>query len=377
MNKRCLSVMVSLCFALLGLASGSASAHSAAYFSYALNSVSASPGETVKLNVKAFKTEETAAGFRLNVQYDEDRLDYIGTETAGAVKSGTLRTNNHSGLVSGVYVCNTECEDAPRLSGTVVSFAFAVEPDADAGDTALTVSADQVCNYDGDPLDASSADEKLNLNIQPKASSDASLTALAPSAGTLKPDFSPSLYRYTLKVGSEVDAVDFQLSAKDGGRARVSRTALNRAGKETKITVTVTSEDQLRTAQYMVFVQRAAAAKEKDTVSAAAGTVEHKSSAVPRNREHAPAGTTSASALQNEEEPESKSARSSRAEGSLQEGQGAGLQPAAQTQQDSAGRTLVLTGDRMPSFFSGMMAAAFCIMVGMAVSFWLPAHRRR
>lgn len=373
MKKIRFPILVSLCCLLAWFLPAPAAADSTAYFSYSLNTASAPGEELVRLDVAAYKTEETAAGFRLKVQYDEDKLDYISTETSGAVKSGTMQTNGGSGLVSCVYVCNTESGYAPKLSGTVASFVFQVEADAKAGNTALTVSADQVCDYDGNPLDADETEKKLNLKILPSLSSKASLTALVPSSGKLEPEFSPSVRSYSLAVGSEVGTVELQPAAADGGTVSVSRKTLNGAGKETQITVTVTSADRSQTAQYLVTVQRAA--KEEGTVSI-------------KGKKTGNDGPGSSGNHTGSESPPERSGRTRNPDGqdsrtrAPAEGQAAGFPQAAAEapengeRESSGDRTLVLVGDRMPSFFTGMLAAALCVTVGIAISLWLPIRRQ-
>lgn len=370
MKKRRFPIVVCLCCLLARFLPMPAAADSAVYFSYSLDPVSASAEELVRLNVKAFKTEETAAGFRLKIQYDEDKLDYLSTETAGAVKSGTMQTNGSSGLVSCVYVCDTGNGYAPKLSGTIASFVFQVAADAKAGNTALTVSADQICDYDGNPLDTDDAEEKLNLKILPVFSSEASLTALTPSAGTLEPDFSPSVHNYSLAVGSEIGTVEFQAKAADGGTVAASRKTLNGAGKETRITVTVTSADRAQTAQYLVAVQRAA--KGEKAVSVTKGKAGDEGPGAEVKNSVSPADYSGGT--QGAEGPGSRGqpAETAQAAGSPQ----SSAAPEGEKQESAGDRTLVLVGDRMPSFFTGMLAAALCITVGIALSLWLPIRRR-
>lgn len=364
MKKFRFAAAVCLCCLLIRLCPASASAASAVYFSYSLSCASASAEDLVRLDVKAYKTEETAAGFRLNVQYDEDKLDYISTETAGAVKSGTMRTNGSAGEISCVYVCNTDQGYAPKLSGTIASFVFQISADAKAGGTVLTVDADQICGYDGGPLDADGTGKKLSLTILPPLSAQASLNELIPSAGTLEPGFSPSVHSYTLAVGSGVGAVEFQAAAAEGGAVQVSRKTLNGAGKETQIAVTVTAANGKEKGQYLIAVRRAE--KEPGTVSAAA-----EKSKSPGTAENAEASGTGSpgpqirAGAQGQAVPEQQSP----SEAARKDAAAAARQPAEE-------RTLVLVGDRTPSFFTGMLAAALCITVGIAVSLWLPIRRR-
>ncbi|QNK40088.1 cohesin domain-containing protein [Caproicibacter fermentans] len=372
-KKLCLAAAFT-CFFLMRLLPASAAAASPTYFSYSLDPVSASGEELVRLNVTAYKTEETAAGFRLKIHYDEDKLDFISTETSGAVKSGTMQTSADSGLISSVYVCNTENGSAPRLSGTIASFLFQVAADAPTGNTALTVSADQICDYDGDSLEADNTEAKLNLKIQRSLSSEARLTELIPSAGSLEPEFAPSVRNYILKVGSDVGSVDFQTGAAGGGSVRVSRKTLNGAGKETQIAVTVTSEDRTQNAQYLITVERAAkdAAGSSITEGKAAGGGPGPSRETESAAREASGGNRSGPGSG------SKSSPGFAAGGAGESASGSGGDTRQSEALQAAGdRTLILVGDRMPTFLTGMLLAVLCALVGILLSLWLPIRRKQ
>ncbi|MFU0831761.1 MAG: Cohesin domain-containing protein [Oscillospiraceae bacterium] len=379
MNYRRLFKIACLFFLLTNVLTVSAAASSQTYFSYSLDPISAAQAEMIRLNVTAYKTETTAAAFRLKIYYDEDKLEYVSTETSGAVKSGTMRTNCSSGFLSCVYVCNPEKGYAPKLSGTVASFLFQVEPDARSGKTSLTITADQICDYDGNPLEAANTEKELTLKILPQLSSQASLTELTPSTGTLVPEFSPSVFNYALTVGSEINTVEFKARAADGGTVHVSRSKLNGAGKETLITVTVTSEDQTQTAQYTITVNREE--KEANLFSA---QVRNANNSTPSSIEkieepiEQPKGTSSNTSSRPLVHSDAVQITQPSTAGQSTLTPNSTVGQAGQNQPEkSVKKTLVLVGDRMPSFFTGMLAAALCITVGIAVSLWFPIQRRK
>ena len=365
--------LVSAClFALLvGCLPAPAAAQSQPYFSFRADPDAASRGETVRLRVQAYRTETTAAGFRLKIDFDEDALEFLGTETSGAVKSGTMYTGSGSGEVTCVYVCNPDKGYAPELSGTIASFLFQVEEDAPAGKTALTVATDQVCDYDGDPLETDGGEEKLALKLVPAPSSEAYLTALEPSGGVLEPEFSPSVHEYVLPVGSGTDTVEFTAEAAENGTVKVSRKTLNGAGNQTPIVVTVTSEDKTETAQYLVTVEREA---KPDSPAPAAETRRAGTDGPPGSS--GPGGASRAEKTPAEPEPEAG-----------EDGPEERIVPVAESRPQAAGgqearqaadfRPLILVGDRMPSFLTGMLAAALCVTVGVILSLWLPIRPRR
>ena len=375
-----LFLLFCLCALWANLVSVPAAADTTTYFSYSLEPASASGGELVRLNVQAYETEETAAGFRLRVQYDQDKLEFLGTETDGAIKSGTMRTSDSSGLIYSVYVCNTEKGYAPRLSGTIVSFLFQVSAQVKPRKTVLSISADQICDYDGHPLEANRAEDQLSLKILSPLSPKASLTELRPSVGTLDPEFSPSVCHYSLAVDSGVNSVDFQTAAAEGGNVRVCRKTLNAAGQQTQIVITVTSADRTETAEYLVTVRRAAkdsgtsaSSQKSRRKSAGAGEPLLSSGRASRTASGGGAGTHRRQGKgQTKKRPLSPDGESGL---NFQGTAGTAMQTKS-PQQTSSEKPLVLVGDRMPSFFTGILAAALCVTVGIAISLWLPIHRR-
>lgn len=377
MKNRLIPALLCLSFLLFRFPLPVAAQPATSYFSFHMDPSSADGGELARLEVEACRTEVTAAGFRLQVSFDEDELTFLGTETSGAVKSGTMRTNSGSGQVTCVYVCNTDKGYAPQLSGTVASFLFEVEPGVKAGKTALTVKTDQICDYDGNPLEADEEETELTLKLSPALSSQARLTALVPSAGTLEPDFSPSVAGYSLSVGSDVDSVELQADAAEGGSVRVSRKTLNGAGKETQIVVTVTSADGSETAQYFVRVSRVAKEAVRAAASGETGKAAEPASGPPADRPEAETGKAKSGGETGGPET---SAPESEAGSPGAESAAAG-QTAVRTEdvpQASGNRTpLILTGDRMPSYLVGMLASALCVTVGIALSLWLPIRPKK
>jgi hypothetical protein len=65
MNQRRLFKIACLFFLCAAVLTSPAAASSQTYFSYSLDPASAAQEEMVRLNVTAYKTETTAAGFRL------------------------------------------------------------------------------------------------------------------------------------------------------------------------------------------------------------------------------------------------------------------------------------------------------------------------
>lgn len=86
---------------------------------------------------------------------------------------------------------------------------------------------------------------------------EAYLAELIPSAGELRPAFSPDVTEYALDVGADVQSLTFQARAGEDGSVSVSREKLNRAGTSTEIKITAVSLDKKNRQVYTVTVNRA------------------------------------------------------------------------------------------------------------------------
>lgn len=369
-------ILFALVFALLPPAGGQAAETG---FSFALDRNSAEAGDTVKLNVSAQGGAKDAAGFRLRVSYDEDVLRFLGTETTGPT-NGTLRTNSSSNPIYSVYVCSVGSGSAPELSGKIATFVFQVKDGAEAGSAQFSAQADQICDFGGNKIDADcTGSASLDVTVP---SDEALLTGLVPSQGMLQPAFSPDRTDYGLSVGANVSSVAFQADAASGGTVKISRKSLSAAGSDTQIVVTVTSANKSVQRQYFILVSRAAKAVSssapesapeiknnppsaqaggktaiKSGARTASGEAEIKPSASEGEAPSIPAGASSG---QTEAAGRASSAEQERA-------------IAAQTRETSPPAALNVVQNRMPAYFAGMFACAFCISAGVAAYLWLSA----
>lgn len=351
MKGRSFVLLPVLCFFLLRFFCPAAGAAAVPYFTFGIDESPASEGDTVRLRIDANRMDDPAAGFRIRVGYDGDLLEYTGTETSSRIGSGTFQINPDGDPIYGVYVCDTSKGYAPSLSGNIISFVFRVREGARGEDTDLSVSIDQICNFDAEQLSLTCSGE-LPLRIDPGLSSEAALESLEPLVGTLEPEFSREVYQYALRVGYEVDSVEFRADAADGGTVKISRKTLNRAGTQTQIVVTVTAEDGKTKALYTVTVERAA---RPETSAAGSGPV---SGGGPEEESRAASGAGQG----NTEEGRQSSVPAGASPVSRKENAG---------EAETVTRNLYFVGNRMPEYLVGMLACALCIVTGIALCLWL------
>ncbi len=230
------------------------SAETTGFFSLRFQSNSVRPGETVKLVLSANSNNltENIAGFRVLLHYDEDKLIFKRAETADQIKSGTFSCQDWGGKIMGTYVCDGK--SAPKLRGNCISFVFAVREDV-SGKAQASAEVYEIIDWSENFL-TDDPERNLSVTIKEPDPAEAFLTRLEPSTGELSPPFSSDTYNYFLEVDSSVTAVDFDTSA-EGASVKFSRRTLQKAGEDTRIVITVTSEDKTEKTEYIVTVRRA------------------------------------------------------------------------------------------------------------------------
>ena len=365
-----------LTFSLLVCTGIVASAKTMPYFTYSLDKEEAYCGDFVKLQINANRVPDPAAGFKITVGYDSSVLSFICTETSSKIKSGTLVTNCDNNPIYSVYVCNTDKNEAPELSGNIISFVFKINDDASLGKAGINVRLNDVCNYQAEDLNLT-IEEELSLNIidldkNTPASSKAMLSALQPFQGSLVPSFSPNVYKYSMEVDSDVNAVEFAASAYDGGTVKINRKSLQKPGTVTPILITVTSEDKKEKAYYAVDVKRLSAPEKVSSKTNKGSNVSKKTSS------KTPAGIKKATGT-------NKSGKVSNSNTNKKDGSyvpasdmlSKNGQPAQQLGDVQAGsRNIYVIGNQAPVYIIGMLIAVLCILVGIVLCFYLKIKKQ-
>jgi hypothetical protein len=361
------------------------SADAIPYFTFSTTAKNASSGDLVKLQVHAEETADPAAGFRMIIRYDDKVLSFVRTETSSQIKSGTMATNSAGNPIYSVYVCNVDEKSAPELSGNIISFVFKVKDGVSDGKTSIGAHIDQICNFQAKQLNLD-YDEEIPLTIvQPDVISDeAYLSELEPVDGRIRPDFSSDIYEYTMKVNYDVSSVEFAASAAENGTVKISRKSLGKTGTSTRIVATVTSEDKKNKTEYAILVSRDAAPS-----YAAAPAVKSETKREEDTRQQA---------VQQGDLPEDDGAKKKGSGGAVLAKQSEQSDTAknsakspdpaeipavpasaakAQPNYQQGERNLFIIGNQMPVFVIGMLVALLCIMVGIALSFWLRINQLR
>lgn len=359
------------------------------YFSAALSAQAVYPGETVRVelsaNSGALAEGELPAAFRAQLDYDSARLHFLRTETSDQIQSGAFQFYDDGESVTGVYACDGL--SAPKLNGNCVTFVFSVPEDANPGSAGITIHVDQTADWAERLLSQYDREIPLSFSIKPALSQDASLQKLVPSTGRLRPDFSPDIAEYELRVSSNISSVKFQADAADDGSVRVNRQSLQRAGETTEIVVTVTAQDKKSKSQYLIRVNRTEApdAGETETSTAdkpLASSTQEKQSTEKRSSEKASSAKKSSSKASSGTFGKNSSKAASSKAASKASVKSSSLTAAAapaaaqpEPVQVSGTRNLYIVGGQSDSLPIWILAC--CVMVLTALTTWNAWNNKR
>ena len=338
-----------------------ACAETTPYFTYSLDAKSAAPNELVKLKINANQMYDTAAGFRIIIDYDDSVLSFVRTETSSQIKSGTMMTNGESNPIYSFYVCNVDQKTAPTLSGNIISFVFKVKDDAAEGKTIIGAHIDEICNYQAQELNLN-YDEDLTLHLETEKhpSEKAVLSSLVPLSGKLAPQFSSEVFEYSMNVENTVKSVEFAAAAEDGGTVKINRKTLGKAGSDTAIVATVTSADKKNKAQYVVTVHRG-----ESPVSTGSNS-KGNSAVVPHKSEI----KLESASTDDWYEPNAETAKGG-TQTELQNTAGTNASQVTQANSRDENRNIYIIGNQMPTYVLLLLVCTQCVLIGIALSFWL------
>lgn len=350
------------------------------YFTFGLDKPNTAPKELVKLQINVNQKDEIAAGFRMNISYDAEKLSFVRTETSAQIKSGTMVTNGQENPIISVYVCNTDKGYAPELSGNIISFVFQVKATAREGSTQIGARVDEVCNYQSQPLPFHS-DQTLQLRVktEEQPSDSAYLTSLVPDKGKLVPPFSPYVTEYSMNVPYNVTSVEFFAVAAERGTVKINRKTLQKMGENTLIVATVLSENKKVTSQYMITVSRdekppgVPKVSEVDTVPEASEAKRPASNKETVSRK----GTKFSSGRSTPDKASADKAENTAAEPQNSFVPQGEVKPDSPVQRSGGDRTVYIIGNQMPTYIVGMLTAALCILIGIVLTFWLKIKQKK
>lgn len=244
--KRTIKKTISCLLAVLCLVSCLYFPAAAASGKISFNDPTVTVGDTVTVKMKLSGTGLIAMDATLT--YDASLLEYQSSSFSG-VTGG-------SGSISISWYDTT----GVGVDGTSISFTFKAKATGTAVIKPTSVEVTDI-NYENVEL-TSKGSSKVTINPVPTASSEARLSSLKVSPGTLSPGFDPDTTSYSVTVPAGTTKLTVTAKARDdGASASVSGTRLS-VGTNT-VTVTVTAEDGT-TKKYTIKVTRPADPVEPD-----------------------------------------------------------------------------------------------------------------
>ena len=209
--------------ALLGISLFAPAAYAAsAKASIALSSSSVTVGNTVKVTVK-YTADEAIGTWDFKLNYNKEYLEYVSGADSGG--GGVLN-----------FCSWSESENQKTISQTVTFRTLKT-----GSTTVSTTTSAIVSNATITKMNTTNASASITIKAKPEASTNANLSSLKVSPGTLSPEFSPSTTDYKLSVDYSVTNIAVSgVTAHGAATKSLSSTAL-KVG-ENKITLTVTAE---------------------------------------------------------------------------------------------------------------------------------------
>ncbi len=208
-------------------------------------------GSEVNVTMKVASTDGTLSRADITLGYDSSLLEFVsGTDAEGG--AGTIRVK---GATNGADTGTLEY----NLKFNTLS----------AGTAAVTISNFEV--YDSDEAIAEithQGSSAVTISSVPTASSDAKLSSLVVSPGTLTPEFSSEVTEYSVIVGTDVDTLAINAVTSDSGATTTvsGNEGLNMG--ENSVSVVVTAADGATQALYSINVNKQEGGPNADSASA-------------------------------------------------------------------------------------------------------------
>lgn len=201
---------------------------------------SASVGEEVSIKMKITAKDGTMNSADVMLSYDPGALEFLsGTNASGGV--GKIRVKISADTASVREFTST-------LKFKTIK----------AGTTKITVGSQEIYDGDGQAVTIDKqGDSTLTVKALAGASKDASLSGLQVLPGTLTPEFSPEVDRYTVTVGTDVEKITVSAPALDGKANVVVTGAEDLQMGENQVVCKVTAEDGTTEKIYTIVVTKA------------------------------------------------------------------------------------------------------------------------
>lgn len=192
-------------------------------------------GSDVNVTMKVASGDGTLSNADVTVAYDAKLLEFVsGTDADGG--AGTVRIHGASnGAGTGTLEYNLKFKSLA------------------AGSANVTITTQEVYDTDEQLVDIQHEGSSVVTIAAPaSASTDAALSALTVSPGSLSPAFSADVTSYEVSVGTDVDVLAVNATAADSGASVALSGNENLQMGENTVTVTVTAADGTTKSTYTI-----------------------------------------------------------------------------------------------------------------------------
>ena len=215
-------------------------------------------GLSVLAAVFAMSFANTAWAASCRVYFSDPTVTVGDTVTydTGSLEFLSVSGGNSSGGGGSVMLDNDYSSGSGSMSFSISFRTLRV------GSSSITCTGYDIVDAGGEPMSVTMGSSLVTVQAAPTASSDATLSSLSISPGSLSPSFSSSTTSYSASVSNSVTSVAVSASKNHSGASvSVSGTSDLSVGANT-VYITVTAEDGSTQKTYTITVTRAAASSD-------------------------------------------------------------------------------------------------------------------
>ncbi len=190
----------------------------------------ATVGETVTVTVSVV-VDSGISTLDAELNYDDTRLEFLSGSSGVSGGSGSIR----------LFYCSEE-------ETTKVDFSLKFKAQ-EAGDAVIRMTHGEATDREENPVVCGLGSETMTIHAckqdsfpSAQCSSEARLSSLTVSSGSLSPAFSPDVYDYSVTVAADTECLGVSVSTCDGN-AQYSISGTELCVGENRITISVVAED--------------------------------------------------------------------------------------------------------------------------------------
>jgi hypothetical protein len=259
------------------------------------------PGSKVQLQLYVSPGRTAPGAFRTALQYDPEIFEYVSHTNAAQTSGADIFVRQAEPLIT-VYTCSVKQDNAPNLSGCIVTYTFRVRSNAPAGSYTFSMKPDEACDFNGKSLpDGNETQTVVQVSAAAAGAKGSGTAVTAPrlqslaledsSLGQLQPSFQPEVTSYQVTVPESCKALWFCTEQPAGTAVSINRHTLKAAGSDTMITITASAAGTQAKTVYSVIVHRPHGSA-SSVVSSHKVSSKHQSTSASRKQSRSASGSS-------------------------------------------------------------------------------------